>query len=289
MRLIRLLIVLVFIAGCALGGYTKYKTMQTIENSQPVISILEDTLAVKCDAGREELLAGVTASDQEDGDITDQIIIENASNFIEPGRCRIYYAVFDSAGKAATANRTLIYEDYTSPVLSVNEPLEFAQGSSVEILNKLSAYDCIDGDVTANIEILSTTVKNTVAGTYRAKVQISNSHGDSTKIELPVLIYDPKDMNLQLTLDTPLLHLNAGDSFSAKSHLKGVKDAAGNSVTLYWDKTEEHNANVNVSGSVVTETPGVYYVTYTVMNSNGSRGTAVLTVSVEGKEVSEND
>ena len=284
MRLLRLLVVLVFIIGCAMGGYTKYQSMQTIENSSPVITIEEDTLRVSCSATREDLLQGVTASDAEDGDLTSEIIIENASNFIEPGRCRIYYAVFDSAGKVAAASRTLIYEDYTSPAISLTEPLTFTAGSTVSVLDKIRVEDCIDGDISSSAEVMSSTVKSTVSGVYRVKIRVSNSHGDMVTLELPVVISDAKDQDLVLTLDTPVLRLHTGDSFNADSHLTGAKDASGNTVSLYRTKTEEHNANVNVSGSVSTDTPGVYYITYTVIDDNAHRGTAVLTVIVDGEE-----
>ena len=285
-RLLRAVVILVFIAGCGLGGYTKYAAMRTTENKAPVITMSEDTLTVSCDATMEDLLRGVTASDEEDGDLTRDIIVENASNFIQPGRCRIYYAVFDSQGKVASASRMLVYEDYTSPAIMLNEPLTFAQGSGIDILNRLSAEDCIDGDITSKVEILSSTVKSSVSGTYRVTVQAVNSHGDTSKIELPVIIYDDKDSNLNVTLDTPLLRIPAGTEFNAKSHVKSVKDISGNDISLYWSKSDSHNANVNVSGSVSTSAPGTYYVTYTVMSDNGSRGTAVLTVVVEGEEQS---
>ena len=56
-------------------------------NSRPVISCPDYPLRVSVSAinNNELLLQDVTASDMEDGDITDSIVVESISQFVEPG------------------------------------------------------------------------------------------------------------------------------------------------------------------------------------------------------------
>ena len=45
---------------------------------------------------------GVTASDEEDGDLTDQIVAGSFSRFVDPGVTGLTYVVFDSQGQSAS-------------------------------------------------------------------------------------------------------------------------------------------------------------------------------------------
>ena len=97
----------------------------------------------------EALLSGVKASDNEDGDLTDQIRVSSMSNFTEPGKRTITYAVFDKAGQAATLERTLEYTDYTSPQIQLTAPLRYSleDMADVNLTENMSVEDCLDGEL----------------------------------------------------------------------------------------------------------------------------------------------
>ena len=48
-------------------------------------------------------MEGITASDAEDGDLTDQIVAGSFSRFISDGVCSLTYVVFDSANRDGIA------------------------------------------------------------------------------------------------------------------------------------------------------------------------------------------
>lgn len=75
-------------------------------------------ISVSIHADEAELLAGVTAYDAKDGDVTDSLAVEHISNFIEKGRRKISIVAFDSDNNVTHAEREMVYNDYTSPVFS---------------------------------------------------------------------------------------------------------------------------------------------------------------------------
>ena len=115
MRILRVVISLLFVVTTALYAYflvtEKIKSDETI----PVIKIESELLEVAIDSTTEDLLKGVTAYDEKDGDLTKSVIVESVSNFSEPGVCRVTYAVCDSNSHVATATRKIKYKGYESP------------------------------------------------------------------------------------------------------------------------------------------------------------------------------
>ena len=69
-----LMCVLVVLSIAAVVGYLYYAKAVSSPLS-PTISFDSDTVTVSTSYTEEELLAGVTASDPEDGDVTDSLIV----------------------------------------------------------------------------------------------------------------------------------------------------------------------------------------------------------------------
>lgn len=74
-RLIAALFILVLLAFCGLRIYRRL----TVDVTPPVITCSTDSIDVSVTAGEEALLQGVMASDDRDGDLTDQILIKGVS------------------------------------------------------------------------------------------------------------------------------------------------------------------------------------------------------------------
>ena len=110
-RLTLALFALVLVAFIVFTAIDKMKTDTTI----PVITIDTEVIELGVKDKQELLLQGVTAYDEKDGDITDKVLIESVSKFIEPGVCTVTYAVADSDKHVVKQTRTLKYTDYTSP------------------------------------------------------------------------------------------------------------------------------------------------------------------------------
>ena len=153
-----------FIAFNIVDRITADHTPPTITSESDTVSV---TLKPEKDSDKESsdeesggetdddaaLYQGLTAEDNRDGDLTDSIRVSSMSNFTEPGKREITYAVFDSSNNSATLTRTLEYTDYTSPQIKLSAPLRYTldEMSDVSLTENMSVEDCLDGDITSQI------------------------------------------------------------------------------------------------------------------------------------------
>lgn len=154
----------------------------------PVITSNNEWLKLSVKDDPSELMKGLTAQDNKDGDLTDEIMIGNKSKFISPGVCEVTYLVFDSSNNVGRYERKAEYTDYRSPEISVEEPLVFEVGSTIFILERLKVTDSIEGDISDRLKIMSSDVDNTEEGEYTVGVEVTNSFGDTVKEELKVQV-----------------------------------------------------------------------------------------------------
>lgn len=233
------------------------------DDSAPVITAEEDTLEISCAYTPQELLAGVTASDDLDGDLTGQIMIGSFSHFVEPGVCDLNYVVFDSSDHMATLTRRVEFTDYHSPQFSLADGLNFAKNSSsaAGAEQLFSASDLLDGDLTDWIDFdASETIFNAV-GDYTLHAEVRNSFGDLVGYDFPVHIYDPEDQSLSISLSQTLVYLEQGDSFNPMDYVKSVSDSQGNR----YDPVL-----VDADSGVDPSTPGLYEVHYRIGSDTGT-------------------
>ena len=83
----------------------------TVDVTPPVITCSSDSIDASVTAGDEALLQGVMASDDRDGDLTDQILIKGVSPSLTDSSAQVTYIVFDSANNMASVTRTVRYTD----------------------------------------------------------------------------------------------------------------------------------------------------------------------------------
>ena len=74
-----------------------------VDRSVPVISFSENEIVYKEGMDMEELLEGVTATDPEDGDVTDSLIVEKVS-FTAEGKAIVTYAALDESNNVGKAS-----------------------------------------------------------------------------------------------------------------------------------------------------------------------------------------
>lgn len=247
----------------------------------PVISMTSDVLEVSVSAADAELLAGVTAMDARDGDVTGSILIQGVSNLTD-GAVTVTYAAFDSAGNVSKASRTLRYTDYESPRFSLEEALVFAANTSMDVLDRVGAADAIDGDISSMVkaELVSNTGSLAYPGVHELQFRVTNSLGDTSYLTLPVDVVNQNDYNADVELLRYLVYLPKGSRFDAGSYLKGL-------VTRFDEKliSRMSELDVNIESNVNTDIPGVYSVCYTVTYLRGATeyvGYSRMHVVVEG-------
>ena len=154
-----------------------YATDHTI----PVITRVGDA-TVSLELGSTYTDAGATAVDNIDGTITSSIVADtSAVNVNAVGTYTVTYNVSDAAGNAATqVTRTVnITADVTVPVITrVGDATVNLELGSIYTDTGATAADNIDGDLTANIAVVSTVDVNTV-GTYTVTYNVSDAAGNA--------------------------------------------------------------------------------------------------------------
>lgn len=80
----------------------------------PELTVPNEELVVEA-GSQADLLAGVSATDGVDGDLTDKIEVIGNADFDKPGRYAISYVVSDANGNQATANRVVVVTEAEKP------------------------------------------------------------------------------------------------------------------------------------------------------------------------------
>lgn len=289
MRRLRIGVVALFILSvAAFIGYNIYARIVE-DHTPPVISCDSDTVSVSVEDEESALLQGVTAEDNEDGDLTDQVRISSMSNFTEPGKRTATYVVFDSANQVATLTRTVEYTDYTSPQINLSEPLRYSidDMSEVNLAENMSVTDCLDGDISQQIRATyNDGIYVSQAGDYAVTVQVSNSAGDTCSIPLTVTVTDPKDdqesEKYYPVLSQYIAYTTVGSLLDLGSYLSGLER---NGTEYLFDSGDDEylpgeRGDVSVSGNVDYNQAGTYTVDYQFTTEDGVTATTKLAVVV---------
>lgn len=253
------------------------------DSQAPAIYIEEGMLTVSSADSDAVLLQGVTAVDETDGDVTESIVIESVGTISEDAQVTVIYAAFDAAGNVAKASRTVQYADYTPPRFISDEALAFGYGTNFDIMDHVGAVDQRDGDISHWVKVTSLSSGFlSDPGIYDVKLQVTNSLGDLEELIVPVEIYPAGTYNSELTLTDYLIYLSAGETFVAEDYLDAFVFYIN---TVDLTKGVPADYVVHTSGTVDTNTPGVYAVSYTVSYAQGYQvytGYSKLIVVVEG-------
>ena len=271
MRYIRIAVCVVFALSVAFFGYVKYDGSKQIDNTLPQITGPAEMLEISCNYTAEDLLQGLYAYDEKDGDLTDEIMVDNMVPTLEKGKCTVNYVVFDSSNHPATFTRDVVFTDYRSPRVFVSRPMVFQKGANENVFGYIGATDVIDGDIGSLLR-MNTNINMLEAGDYMLNVEASNSLGDHIKVELPVHIVESVDLRLQIKLSECTVFLNVNDDFNPEEYIESVVNADGTSYPV---------DAVDIQSSVNTAEPGVYEVIYTAQASNTIKGYTALLVIVE--------
>lgn len=268
MRYIKMMLIALLVLVGALYGLTTAGQYFSGVDVPPTISCDSDVIEVSVSDEDAVLMAGVTASDRQDGDLTAHIRIQGISKLITDNTAKITYIVFDSHGNAASCTRMLRYTDYTKPHFSINAPLVYTENESIKLLDRLSATDSVDGDLTSAIRVSSLTATSD-PDIRTVTVQVTNSMGDTTRLELPIVIHTGVVVRPDVYLTEYLVYIDQGDTFDPERYLDSVDTPIGPGDT----------DDVRITENVDTSEPGTYYVYYRYPYSVTS-GLSVLTVVV---------
>lgn len=249
---------------------TKIKTDKTI----PVITVEEGVLEVSVKASEDDLLKGVTATDEKDGDISDRLLVESIGRFAEneKGYCKITYAVSDLDNHVATATRKIHYTDYTAPKFTMSKPLIFSIYDVVNTVGIVGASDCLDGNISQNVIIYSPDFVEDKEGTFSLQATVTNSKGDLSKIELPLLVEKQAKDAPQILLNKYLIYVKKGKAAPDwKKYIDETVDSTG----------VEADLKVDIKTNFNKDKTGMYTVNYYGTDNRNIKGHTALIVVVE--------
>lgn len=240
---------------------------QRSDSTLPVIEITQEPLILSVsEHGSDALLAGMTARDEKDGDLTGHILLRDIL-LQEGSRMKATYFVADSDHHIAVASRTVEYTDYLPPRFSLSAPLTYAPGGTVRIKDRLTASDVIDGDLSDRIRINANNLSPRYDGVYPVTFEVTNSLGDTSSLTLDITVKTPEAGAPVIRLRDYLIYVSENDAFDPMQYLESVSGASKNDVAV----------KLPVRGLQ----KGVNTVTYSCVSSGGIRGEAVLYVVAE--------
>lgn len=270
MRIMRISVTVLFILTLIAFSMTFIFQKKSEDNTIPEITIENDFIEVNCDATNEDFLKGVKATDEKDGDLTSEVIVESVSRFIKPGVCKVKYAVCDSNDHVAHATREVRYVDYEAPKFKLKNSLCFSLYENVNISSYIGAVDSIEGDISENVVITSPDYTSSVTGIFTLELSVTNKKGDASTLSLPLIMEDRNLSAPTIKLKEYLIYVDKNQKVDFEDYIIEATDRNGRDLT---DKIE-------IDENVKLEKSGTYTVHYFVTDSAGAKGHSVLNVVV---------
>ena len=282
-------VIFIVVLAICIGAFSLYLLIDRRNTDQvrPTITVSGEALELSVQDPKEAYLQGVTAFDDKDGDVTASLVVSSVRLVDTDGTIEVTYAAFDKSGNVANAVRNAKYTDYVSPRFLANKSLTFPYNYGFDLLQILQAQDVLDGDISHRIRVTYLDEQViTAVGTHRVELRVSNSMGETVRLEIPVEIYAADAYNATLTLTDYLIYLPAGQELDVESYLKSY--TRGNATVSLRGGLPE-GCTLDVKNQVQTDVPGVYTVEYRVSQTVGTgasartnTGYAKLIVVVEG-------
>lgn len=151
-----------------------------VDRIKPIINLDGNQIGIAC-PGKEYIEEGYTASDNYDGDITDNVKIEL-------GDSKIIYSVSDTSNNSYSIERNIEYKDDTVPVITLNgnDTVYVYVGSNYKEAGYVAIDNC-DGDITDKVEV-SSCVDISKVGTYKITYTVIDSSNNSTSVDRTVVV-----------------------------------------------------------------------------------------------------
>ena len=277
MKNVQIILIVVFlvvsVVFCAFFCYDRLM----VDREAPIIVCDGVPLEVSVTAADRELCAGLTATDNVDGDLTDRIVVRKVSQLYGSNTAMIQYAVFDSSSNVCTYSRSVTYTDYRKPRFSLTQPLIYNLNSVVSLSDRLTAYDSINGDISQRIRVSSSAVPSSEKGLYPITAPVTNSSGDTAVAKLTVTIENITAHHPVIRLSEYLIYADLNsqlDEDTLRSYIVSAKEtASGENLDFNDIIIDADNLNLSARGS--------YDVVYSYTNSRGLAYNVILTVVVE--------
>lgn len=244
------LLLLIFLAGTA--GWL----LMNRDQEGPQIAIDESAAVVyHANITDKELLEGVTASDEKDGDVTDRIVVESVEVHQEQSCAAVTYVALDNSNNVSRSTREI--------------PLEagYTSGEAVDTAEEAADPEG-DGEAAPDGAVTATPEASEVPDARESQEQQTPDDGGQAE---RIAALSPEAPRLYLSQHQ--VTIQAGEDFRSLEWISDITDDSDDRNSLYRD--------IRVDGEVDANTAGTYELTYYVVDSSGNRSNEeVLTVTV---------
>lgn len=234
-----------------------------VENTAPVINAVDKTVIQGIDFDK---LAGVSATDKEDGDLSKKVTIQSTNLDINTvGTYQITYQVTDKENKTGIKTINITVTENKKPVITATDKV-LTVNTEYDELESVSAIDEEDGEITKNVKVIENTVNIKTPGIYQITYQVTDKFNQAVTKTIKVEV-----VNNQLP---EIIASNI------TTYLNKTFDELKNVVAI--DKEDgviTENIEV-IENTVNTSSVGTYKVIYKVTDSYGDSTTKEIIVAV---------
>ncbi len=257
------------------------RIVQVAKDTDPPVISLKGDNPMAVFLGQPYVEPGATAHDSIDGDITSEIVITGTVNENVAGDYTITYTVSDAGGNTAEKTRKVtVSADDKKPVITLkgDNPMPLKVGDTYNEPGA-TAVDNVDGNLTSKININSSDVNTSSAGSYEVIYTVSDNSGNTAVKKRSVVVSTDNT--------PPVITLKGSNPMNVPRNGNYNEPGATAHDNLDGDITNK----INITGSVNTSNVGQYTITYTVTDNAGNSASKKRTVNVveEGITVKSSD
>ncbi len=274
MRLLRRFAVVIFVCALVFYFYANMKYQSNVNTDKPTIKNETELLELSVTDSEDALLQGLSVFDETDGDLTKDIVIASKSHFLDDGSVNVKYVVFDSHNNSASITRKVKYNDYKSPMFLLSQPPVYYVGNSFDLLDNIKVEDCLEGDISDKVRVISNMVNNYALGVYPVVLEVSNSFGDTSQITIWVT-YQSKDNTASIKLHQYIVYIEQGEEFDPYKWIASATDKQNNEL----DKEK-----IEIKGNLDTNAAGDYQLVYSYDDGKNVGQTAITVVVKERQD-----
>ena len=201
---------------------TKTITIVVKVNEKPVINASDIEMLINT-----ELKQNVTATDKEDGNITNKIkTTKNTVNTKVAGVYEITYEVTDSYNQKTTKTIKVTVLKNQNPVINASNK-EIVVGSEFKELDGVTATDKEDGNITNKIKVIENTVNTNSKGTYKVTYEVIDSANNKTTKTIEVKVITEEEQADKAQLVDGNFYFNYLKTENNKLKLQGYQTIIG--------------------------------------------------------------
>ncbi len=264
-------------------GNITFKEIEVIVRTDNAPTLEANNVIIKEGDSFDTMNAGnnLVATDLEDGDLTQDItVISDNVDANTPGNYQVVYQVIDSDGNTVTKNITVIVRTNQAPTINAND-VSIKEGEEFDPLSLdigLTALDLEEGNLIDEIKIVSNNVNNQLIGLYQVIYSVEDYDGNIGYKEITVKVLS----DVSLTIEANNISIELGDEFNPLN--------ANNDLISSDQEDGDITSDINVlNNNVDVNTPGIYQVKYSVIDSDDNISYKEIIVTVEPDKSNENN